>query len=753
MAIAIQDYSLTGASGKHAVESGLADAIWYTSPIPRDEMRKLLVRRDGPAIRDTLIWFGLLGGSGYLGYLLWGSFWAVLPFLLYGVIYASSSDSRWHECSHGTAFKTDWMNEALYEIASFMQVRESVVWRWSHTRHHTDTIIVGRDPEIAVPRPANLKNFILAFIKLPAAPSEIGRMFIHATGRMEEQAATYVPESEWTKVYWRARIYLMIYGVAIGSALYLHSWLPLMYVGLPSLYGTWLMTTYGLTQHAGLAENVTDHRLNSRTIYMNTLNRYLYWNMNYHVEHHMFPMVPYHALPRLHELMKDDCLRPYKGLFEAWQEIIPAVIRQSKDPEYFVERELPTPSHQAHREATAIFSTEKMDSEGWIRVCDAAALQSDDAVRFDYQSRTFAVYRTEDGALYATDGMCTHGNAHLADGMIIGTQIECPKHNGRFDINDGSVRRAPPCAGLRTYPLETRGGSIFLNIKNAGGAGAEENRTHSFRVVSNNNVATFIKELILELEESSLPFRYQPGDYIQLDIPEFEDHTLADLQIDEPYVQAWHDQHLFDKEVVNLAPTRRNYSLATNPDKDSQLRFNIRFAAPPIGQQAKAGIGSSYAFSLKPGDRVSAIGPFGDFRIKEGESEMIYVGGGAGMAPLRSHLSYLLETQQTTRRISFWYGARSQNEMFYVDYFQWLAERYDNFRFIYAFSEASEGDDPAITRGFINDVLRGHYLKEHPSPEAVQYYLCGPPAMMEVTRGMLENEFKVREEQIAYDEF
>ena len=296
MAIAIQDYSLTGASGKHAVESGLADAIWYTSPIPRDEMRKLLVRRDGPAIRDTLIWFGLLGGSGYLGYLLWGSFWAVLPFLVYGVIYSSSSDSRWHECSHGTAFKTDWMNEALYEIASFMQVRESVVWRWSHTRHHTDTIVVGRDPEIAVPRPANLKNFILAFIKLPAAPSEIGRMFIHATGRMEEQAATYVPESEWTKVYWRARIYLMIYGVAIGSALYLHSWLPLMYVGLPSLYGTWLMTIYGLTQHAGLAENVTDHRLNSRTIYMNTLNRYLYWNMNYHVEHHMFPMVPYHAL-------------------------------------------------------------------------------------------------------------------------------------------------------------------------------------------------------------------------------------------------------------------------------------------------------------------------------------------------------------------------------------------------------------------------------------------------------------------------
>jgi len=143
------DYSLVGEQSKLAVERGLADAQWYASPIPKEQMRELLARRDGPAVRDTLIWFGLLLAFGAAGLLLWGSAWAILPFALYGVIYAATSDSRWHEAGHGTAFKTDWLNNALYEVASFMVLRESVPWRWSHARHHSDTIIVGRDAEIS----------------------------------------------------------------------------------------------------------------------------------------------------------------------------------------------------------------------------------------------------------------------------------------------------------------------------------------------------------------------------------------------------------------------------------------------------------------------------------------------------------------------------------------------------------------------------------------------------------------------------
>src|SRR5215468_1449081 len=164
-------YVLSKESSERALAKGLADATWYKTPISNTALRQLLERRDGPAIRDTLIWFTLIFAAGYWAYSWWGKWWATLPFALYGVLYASSSDSRWHESGHGTAFKTDWLNNTLYEIASFMVLRESTPWRWSHTRHHSDTIIVGRDPEIAVPRPPNLFHIISAFFNLRVYPT------------------------------------------------------------------------------------------------------------------------------------------------------------------------------------------------------------------------------------------------------------------------------------------------------------------------------------------------------------------------------------------------------------------------------------------------------------------------------------------------------------------------------------------------------------------------------------------------------
>ena len=221
--------------------------------------------------------------TGVWGYCWWGSWWAILPFGIYSVIYASTSDSRWHESSHGTAFKTDWMNNALYEIASFMVLRESTPWRWSHTRHHSDTIIVGRDPEIAVPRPPDLKALFLSFFNIKNFPAYARTVWLHSIGKLTPEERTYIPESEYGKVFFRARIYLLIYGSVAGLAVYQHSLLPLMYIGLPNLWGAWLMPIYGYTQHAGLAENVLDHRLNCRTVHMNPVNRFFYWNMNYHV--------------------------------------------------------------------------------------------------------------------------------------------------------------------------------------------------------------------------------------------------------------------------------------------------------------------------------------------------------------------------------------------------------------------------------------------------------------------------------------
>ncbi len=337
----VRDYSLVGQETLAAQQKGLASAQWYTCSIPRKQMKELMRRTDGPALRDTAIWFACLALFGTLGCLAWGTWWAVPAFAAYGVLYGSSSDSRWHETGHGTAFRTRWMNDALYQIACFMVLREPTPWRWSHTRHHTDTIIVGRDPEIAAPRPPDIAGILLNLFALRSGPRELRKILLHATGRLTPEERTYIPEMEYRKVFRVARIWLLIYAAVIGTALAMGSWLPLMLIGLPTFYGGWLLVVFGITQHAGLAEDVLDHRLNSRTVYMNPVLRFLYWNMNYHVEHHMFPMVPYHALPALHEVMKRDTPTPYRGLWEAYREIIPTLLRQRRDPFYCVRRELP----------------------------------------------------------------------------------------------------------------------------------------------------------------------------------------------------------------------------------------------------------------------------------------------------------------------------------------------------------------------------------------------------------------------------
>jgi MocE subfamily Rieske [2Fe-2S] domain protein len=745
------DYSLTGLNSTLAVERGLAEADWYQSAVPRETIRSLLERRDGPAIRDTILWFALILGFGFATYRLWGTWWAVIPYLLYSVLYASTSDSRWHEAGHGTAFKSDWMNNALYEIASFMVMRESIVWRWSHTRHHSDTIVVGRDPEIAVPRPPDVKAIIMSFFNLRVYPKFFGHMLLHSIGRMSADEKTYIPQMEFPKVYRRARVYVAIYAVVIGLSLYTRSILPLMFVGFANLFGTWLLVTYGLTQHAGLAENVLDHRLNCRTVYMNPIHRYLYWNMNYHVEHHMFPLVPYHALSKLHAAVKDDCPTPYPSLFSAWREIVPTVLRQVKDPAYHVKRRLPEPRPRLNEGFYG--SAAKPDAEGWIEVCGAADLRRADVIRFDQGKKTYALYRDEEGKLYATDGMCTHGNTHLSDGLVKGKIIECSKHNGRFNLLDGSPARAPVCRGLATYPVEERNGRLRLNVVRAGGVGARAQKTCQFRVVSNLNVATFIKELVLEPLDANERIAFTPGDYLQVDIPAYDAIRFREFDIPQPFATVWENQRIFDFVARNPETGRRNnYSLASNQQTERTLRFNVRIATPPPGQDCAPGVGSSYVFSLKPGDIVSAIGPFGDFHVKPTQREMVYIGGGAGMAPLRAHLSYLLETEQTARKVSFWYGARSKQEIFYEDYFQSLAGAHHNFAFHVALSSPLPEDDWTGHLGFIHEVVLEKYLREHANPGGVEYYLCGPPMMIKACTRMLA-EVGVSPQHIAYDEF
>jgi fatty acid desaturase len=349
-----RDYSLIGRDSRLAVESGLAAAEWYHTDIPRKQMKDLMKRSDGPAIRDTIIWLGSMVLFAGLAIYFWGSWLCVPFFLAYGVLYGSASDSRWHECGHGTAFKTRWMNDAVYEIACFMIMRNPITWRWSHTRHHTDTVIVGRDPEIAVMRPPDLVRLVFNFFGILDVWHAMTDLVRNAFGIVSAEEKTFIPEQEQSKVILIARIWGAIYVATIALSIHMGSILPLMFIGLPRLYGAWHHVMTGLLQHGGLADNVTDHRLNSRTVYMNPVSRFIYWNMNYHVEHHMFPMVPYHALPQLHAMIKHDLPAPNPSIFDGYREMVPAFIRQLRNEDYFLKRELP---------ATAKRYREEFDSE------------------------------------------------------------------------------------------------------------------------------------------------------------------------------------------------------------------------------------------------------------------------------------------------------------------------------------------------------------------------------------------------------
>lgn len=336
-----RSYSMHGEDARRAIETGLAGAQWYHSDIDRKTMKALMQRSDGPALRDTALWIGLLIGFAVAAIALWPSWWAALPLFCYGVLYGSAGDSRWHECGHGTAFRTRWMNDVVYQIASFMMVRNPVEWRWSHARHHTDTIIVGRDPEIVFMKPIELLRIALNTVGILDAWHGWRKMLAYAMGRVDAEVADYVPQPEQRRMIRIARIWTAIYGATIAMAIGLGTVLPLMLIGLPRLYGAWHHIVTGLIQHGGLADDVTDHRLNTRTVYMNPVSRFIYWNMNYHIEHHMFPMVPYHALPRLHELVKHDMPAPSPSILAAYREMWPAVKRQLRDEAYFLKRDLP----------------------------------------------------------------------------------------------------------------------------------------------------------------------------------------------------------------------------------------------------------------------------------------------------------------------------------------------------------------------------------------------------------------------------
>jgi len=345
-AIAWKDYALRGDDPNAATSLTRADfemkveADWYSCPVDRKRFRELIKRSDGPSFRFFGLWLGLLLASGVVAYFAWGTWWAVPAFAVYGILY-SAADHRHHELSHGTPFKTRWMNEALFHLCAFMTLREGYYYRWSHTRHHTHTIIVGKDPEIGAPRPPDVVGQFIDLFFLKDGPRQILRLMRNASGDIAETGKHFVPESERGKVVWASRVYLAIIVAVVAWCVAIGSILPAMFIVLPRFYGGALSQIFNLTQHAGLSEDVRDHRLNTRTVRMNQVFQFLYANMNFHIEHHMFPMVPFYRLPELHAMIRDDCPPAYPGVWSAWREIVPALVRQRRDPAWHVVRPLP----------------------------------------------------------------------------------------------------------------------------------------------------------------------------------------------------------------------------------------------------------------------------------------------------------------------------------------------------------------------------------------------------------------------------
>ena len=275
-------------------------------------------------------------------------------------------------------------------------------------------------------------------------------------------------------------------------------------------------------------------------------------------------------------------------------------------------------------------------------------------------------------------------------------------------------------------------------------------------VVSSHNVSTFIREFTVRLPEGE-NLTFQSGDYIQIDIPKTT-VRYSDMVVDEQYRSDWDRFHMWDLVMKNPEPCTRAYSMANHPAEGNIVTLNVRIATPPFDRKrggfakVNPGVSSSYIWSLKPGDKVRLSGPYGEFHIKDTDKEMMFIGGGAGMAPMRSHIFHLFKTLHTQRKVSFWYGGRSLKELFYTDEFEQIAAENPNFQFNIALSEPLPTDNWDGYTGFIHQVIFDNYLKNHPEPEEIEYYLCGPGPMTAAATKMLDS-LGVPKDNIFFDDF
>ncbi len=316
--------------------------VWWTPTLDRKTFKDLMKRNNWQAALSHGGYFLLLAAVGVVASLLFqaGSLWAILAFFVYGTIFGMSN-SKVHESLHNTPFKISFLNEIIYYLASAMEIRCPLSTRWSHMNHHSYTIIRKIDLEIQAPRPVQLWKVLIEFFDLFSLPFLLRVLVLHTLGIPTKEDRRVVPESEYGKIFWSGRFTLGLHLAVIILAIVLHSWLPILLFTLPRLYGGWLIWALILVQHSGLAEDVLDHRLNTRTVRLNPFLSYLYMHMEYHIEHHIFPTIPFHALARFRSVVDSQMPRPCTSLWDAFREVVPVLWKQRKDAGFYIHRELP----------------------------------------------------------------------------------------------------------------------------------------------------------------------------------------------------------------------------------------------------------------------------------------------------------------------------------------------------------------------------------------------------------------------------
>ncbi len=323
-------------------ESIVQKQEWYSPSLDRKEFKTFLKRSNTIGLLKVSLWLGLLVGFGFLAFRLIGTPWAVPAFLLYGIVY-TGCNNIWHETSHGTYFKSQWLNSFFYFFCGAMELRDMVDFRWSHSRHHTYTMQTGVDPEIPTGRPPNLLIHFLDIFYLYNGLLAIWNLIQHSLGIPSKKVRAYVPEDEYRRMFWAARGVVLLHLAVIALSVALNSLLPVLFFGLPRFYGAFVQWAFIMQQHAGLPEGSWDHRLACRSLRLWFPLRFLFQNMEHHIEHHIYPIVPSHQLPKLSRRIADSMPPKYKMLFGGgfWQ-MESTLVRQRKDPSVSIVHEIPT---------------------------------------------------------------------------------------------------------------------------------------------------------------------------------------------------------------------------------------------------------------------------------------------------------------------------------------------------------------------------------------------------------------------------